>query len=115
MIDEVCFSRRFMAPGGPLLRYVLACPRILRKGCLFQSEAQILLGNKGTLLTTIFIVWSHFGTILKKYSPCNGHEKLFMLPFRDKGIILMLNPGLESTKKNPLFLRKSWPKVGFWC
>ncbi len=33
----------------------------------------------------------NFGTFLKNYSPCNGHSKLFMLPFRDKGVILMLN------------------------
>ncbi len=31
-----------------------------------------------------------FDIFLEMYSLCNGHSKLFMLLFRDKGIILML-------------------------
>ena len=90
-------------PGGPLLRYVLTClsknsqkrvPFSEWGSDLSRSEERVSflsdLGNKGTFLSTIFIVWSHFGIFLKKYSPCNGHSKLFMLPFRDKGIVLML-------------------------
>ncbi len=81
---SICFSKNSQK-RVPFCRVRLRSEQIRGKGILF-----VKYGQQGYLLMTIFKVWSHFGIFLKKYSPCNGHSKLFMLPFRDKGIILML-------------------------
>ncbi len=90
-------------PGSTLLRYVLTClSRNSQKRVPFSEWGSDLsrsgervsflvdLGNKGTFFMTIFIVWSHFDIFLERYSSCNVHLRVFMLLFRDKGIILNL-------------------------
>ncbi len=48
------------------------------------------LGNKGTFLVTLFIERDYSGMFQSKCHPCSSHSKMYMMPFRDKGIILLL-------------------------
>ncbi len=90
-------------PGGPHLRYVLTCVfKNSQKRVSFsewgsdlsRSEKRVSflanLGNKGTFSLTLFIVWSYFGIFLANCSCCHRLAYVFMLPFRDKGTILLL-------------------------
>ncbi len=90
-------------PGGPLLRYVLTCvygnsqkrvPFSEWGSDLSRSEIRVSfwaeVGNKGTFLVTLFVAWHYLGMFGSKCYPCSSHWKIYMMPFRDKGIILLV-------------------------
>ncbi len=57
---------------------------------LSRSEIRVSfldeMWNKGTFLATLFISQNYLGIFLTKIYPCSSYSKMFMIPFRDKGI-----------------------------
>ncbi len=70
---------------GAFFRVRLRSEQIRDKGVFFAN-----LMHKGTFFMSCAIVWNYLGHFSRDCSPCDGHSKLSMLPFRDKGIILVL-------------------------
>ncbi len=83
--NYVTMHVREFSEKGTLFGVRLRSEQIRDKGIFLA-----VMWNKGAFLLTLVILWNYLGIFLKKTYPCSSYSKLFMIPFRDKGINLLL-------------------------